>query len=374
MLKVLKKSNKSYARLARLKTPHGEIDGPFFMTIATAGAVKTLDTEKMRRLSAPILLANTYHLYLRPGTDLIQKAGGLHRFMNWDKPILTDSGGYQVFSLAKMREIQEKGVFFQSHLDGSRHLLSPEKSIEVQLKLGSDILMVLDECAPQTETRDYIQKSLELTTRWAKRSKVYFDANHEFFRYAGLGKPLCFGIIQGGSHLDLRVQSLNQITEIPFDGFAIGGVSVGEPQEETRAVIEHIAPRMPEDKPRYVMGVGFPEELVFGVKQGVDMFDCVIPTRHARHGSLFVFQDRDQIGKGDFYKKVNIKNEEHKESFEPLDLNCACLVCQNYSKAYLRYLFHIGEMLGFRLATIHNVFFYLELMDLIREKIKRDEF
>ena len=373
MYTLKQQSSISKARLGEVDTPHGKLQTPFFMTIATTGAVKTLDTVKMERLNTPLLLSNTYHLYLRPGTELLRAAGGLHEFMNWDKPILTDSGGYQVFSLAKMRKISEKGVEFKSHLDGTKHMLTPEKSIEVQLHIGSDMLMVLDECPPAGSDKRYMFSSLERTTRWAKRCKEFFDENTEKLRYGNLARPKLFGIVQGGLFPELRDRSLEQLSEIDFDGMAIGGVSVGESSEDIKKVVEYIAPKMPKNKPRYLMGLGFPEEIVFAVQQGVDMFDCVIPTRHARHGSLFVFTDKENIGKGDFYNLVSIKKEDYKKDFSPIDENCECLTCKNYSKAYVRYLFHIGEMLGYRLASIHNVHFYLELMRTIQRKIKDNQ-
>ncbi|TSC56384.1 MAG: queuine tRNA-ribosyltransferase [Parcubacteria group bacterium Gr01-1014_18] len=398
MFSIQKKSTLSHARLGKLETPHGVLATPFFMTIATSGAVKTLDTVFLEEMDIPILLGNTYHLYLKCPGDLMRKAGGLHGFMKWDRPILTDSGGYQVFSLAKMRKITEEGVNFSSHLDGSTHMLTPEKSVEIQLNLGADIIMVLDECPPYPAKKEYVDESLERTTRWAKRCKIFFTKNYKKMGYgvAGRvgaqcavplhhvgGRPLLFGIVQGGTYEDLREKSLAEIRKISLDGLAIGGVAVGEPSEEVQRIVSFIVPKMPKNKPRYLMGVGFPEDIVFAVRQGVDMFDCVIPTRHARHGGLFIWNRDLSRGKGvlqyaltggqdgkNFYKKVNIKNEKYKYDLDPLDLKCGCFTCRNYSRAYLRYLFATEEMLSYRLCTIHNVWFYQEVMKEIREQIR----
>ena len=396
MLKITKTSTKSKARLGILHTGHGTVNTPFFMPIATLGSVKTLDTKAIDDIGSEIILSNTYHLYLRPGCEIMKQAKGLHTFMNWDKTILTDSGGYQVFSLAKLRKIKEEGAYFSSHIDGSKHLLSPEKSMEVQLCLGSDIIMVLDECAPYPSKEKYIENSVNLTTRWAERCLKFFKKNHAEYAYEhAKSRPLLFAINQGGHYLNLRKKSMDDLSKMDFDGFAIGGVSVGEPSEKMLEITETIAPLMPEDKPRYLMGVGFPHEIVKCVKQGIDMFDCVIPSRHARHGSLFVFTDRDityddapnnkifnnniKAGKDDliedrksFYASVNIKNGKYKTDFNPIDENCDCFTCRNYTKAYLRHLFSVNEMLGFRLATIHNIHFYVELMQILRNKIEND--
>ena len=371
--KLLKKSKKSSARLGELKTKHGIIETPCFMPIATCGSVKSIDSIEMEKIGANIILGNTYHLYLRPGDKLIKKLGGLHNFMNWQKPILTDSGGYQVFSLAKMRKITEEGASFQSHIDGSRHLLTPEKSIEIQQNLGSDIIMVLDECAPYPASKKYIRESLEMTTRWASRCKDYFEKTKN--KKLQIQNSLLFGIIQGGTYKDLREKSARQLLKLDFDGYAIGGVSVGEPSEKMLRVIDWTAPFLPENKPRYLMGVGKPEEIVRAVAKGIDMFDCVIPTRNARHGTIYKFKTQNKKLKitekqdKDFYEILHITNEKFKNDKKPIDKNCQCFTCQNYSRAYLRHLFASGELLALRLASIHNVYFYLELMKRIRKVV-----
>ena len=400
--KLLKKFKKSNARLGELKTKHGIIKTPCFMPIATCGSVKSIDSIEMEKLGANIILGNTYHLYLRPGDKLIKKFSGLHNFMNWQKPILTDSGGYQVFSLAKMRKITEEGVSFQSHIDGSRHLLTPEKSIEIQRNLGSDIIMVLDECAPYPSTKKYIKESLEMTTRWAGRCKDYFEKTQSIkhksqtkhkkdvtlslsksgrltklitLRQAQDDKSLLFGIVQGGVYKDLREESAKQLLELNFDGYAIGGVSVGEPSEKMLQAVDWTVPFLPKDKPRYLMGVGKPEEVVSAVARGIDMFDCVIPTRNARHGTIYKFKNKssklkvaEKQNKG-FYELLHITNEKFKSDKKPIDKNCRCFTCQNYSRAYLRHLFVSNELLALRLASIHNVYFYLELMKRIRNSV-----
>ncbi|MFH1410973.1 MAG: tRNA guanosine(34) transglycosylase Tgt [Patescibacteria group bacterium] len=353
MFELRQKSGK--ARRGILKTAHGEIQTPFFMTIAPAGAVKGLLPEEVKNLGGQILLSNTYHLHLRPGEEVVEKAGGLHKFMNWDGPILTDSGGYQVFSLAKIRKLKADGVEFQSHLDGSRIFLTPEKAIEIQQKLGADIIMCLDECPGAHEERAYVKKSLELTTRWAKRCKDYHEIHKD--------KSMLFGIVQGGMHSDLRKESAKQLTEIGFDGYAIGGLSVGEPNEVMYKMLDETLPELPEDKPRYLMGVGTPEDILEAVERGIDMFDCALPTRNARHGYLFT-------SKG----VVRIRNEAHKEDFATLDPDCGCYTCKNYTRAYLRHLFISAEPLSLRLNTLHNVAFYLNLMKKIREAIGKDRF
>jgi queuine tRNA-ribosyltransferase len=307
-------------------------------------------------------LSNTYHLMLRPGEELIKKAGGLHKFINWDKPILTDSGGYQVFSLCKMRQLSSDGVAFQSPIDGAKHVLTPERAIQIQLDLGSDVVMVLDECTPYPCEKDYAEKSLKLTIDWAKRCKKYFEENVE--KGTNPGAKL-FGIIQGSVYSDLRKKSLEQLLEIGFDGYAVGGFSVGEPREKTYEILKDLMSLMPEDKPRYFMGAGQPEEIIQYVKLGFDMFDCVLPTRNARHGTLYVWTG-DNLDK-EFYKKIIITNEQYKEDFEPIDSGCSCEACQNCSKAYLRHLFMVEEPLAHRLATLHNLRFYLDLMIKLRQ-------
>jgi queuine tRNA-ribosyltransferase len=355
------KKNENNIRTGELETAHGVIKTPFFMPIATKGAVKTISTGDLDALGAQILLSNTYHLMLRPGEDLIKNAGGLHKFMNWGKPILTDSGGYQVFSLCQMRQLTDDGVEFKSPIDGAKHVLTPEKSIQIQLDLGSDIIMVLDECTPYPCEKEYAEKSLALTTAWAKRCKNYFDEHKD--KGTNPGAKL-FGIVQGSVYDDLRKKSLNDLIKIGFDGYAVGGFSVGEPREKTYEILKNLMPLMPEDKPRYFMGAGQPEEIMRYVKLGFDMFDCVLPTRNARHGTLYIRQGSDLDEK--FYKKIIITNEQYKQDFEPLDPDCSCELCRSYSKAYLRHLFMIDEVLGARLATLHNIKFYLDLMERLR--------
>lgn len=368
MYKLISKSNKSKARLGELKTAHGTIQTPFFMTIATRGAVKTLTTAEMKDLGAQIILSNTYHLNLRPGVDLLKQAGGLHKFMNWGGPILTDSGGYQVFSLAEMRKVTDKGVEFKDEVSGDKHFLTPQSVIDIQLAIGSDIMMVLDECPALPSSKEIIEESLDLTHRWAQEAYDYREVLIKKGKIKRERHQL-FGIVQGGTFEDLRKQSAEFLSAIPFDGYAIGGLAVGEPREEMYRVLENTVHLLPEDKPRYLMGLGFPEEIVAAVKNGVDMFDCVIPTRHARHGQVFIFKNRQDLNSADFYQTVHITNEELKDDFNPIDANCECFTCQNHSRAYLRHLFKTNEILGQRLATIHNVKFYLELMALIRRNL-----
>jgi queuine tRNA-ribosyltransferase len=363
MFKLTGKSGN--ARLGTLKTAHGKIDTPFFMPIATVGAIKGLTTDEIKDSGAQILLSNTYHLHLRPGEDIVKKAGGLHKFMNWDGPILTDSGGYQVFSLSKIRKLKDDGVEFQSHLDGKKIFLTPEKAIDIQMKLGSDIMMVLDECPAADKDRKYVEKSLKLTTEWAMRCQTFFNKKRRDTprRVSTANDCLLFGIVQGGMFPDLREQSANELVKIGFDGYAIGGLSVGEPNKVMYEIIEKTVPHLPDDKPRYLMGVGTPEDILEAVERGIDMFDCVLPTRNARHGYLFT-------SKG----VVRIRNEQYKEDFTTLDTDCDCYTCKNFTKAYLRHLFISNEILSLRLNTLHNVAFYLRLMSDIRGAIKEDKF
>ena len=340
------------ARAGKLDTPHGNILTPIFMPVGTLGTVKAAAPEELKALGTQILLGNTYHLHLRPGDELIHKLGGLHRFMNWDGPILTDSGGFQVFSLAKLLKREEEGVVFRSHIDGREVKLTPESSIAIQQNLGSTIMMCFDECLELPAEREKVQRSLELTSRWATRCK---DARTT--------DQALFGIIQGGGEEDLREESLQQLQEIGFDGYAIGGLSVGESNEEMYRVTRHIAPRMPSDLPRYLMGVGEPRDLLEGVEAGVDMFDCVLPTRNARNGSLFTI-----------HGKISIKQARFREDPEPLDPECQCDTCQHYSRAYLRHLYLSGEILGMRLNTLHNLHFFLNLMKNARNAILENRF
>ena len=349
---LIKTCNQTGARLGRLHTPHGVIETPIFMPVGTQATVKSMTPEELKEIGSQIILSNTYHLYMRPGHDLIERAGGLHKFMNWDKPILTDSGGFQVFSLGPLRKIKEEGVEFRSHLDGSKHFLSPEKATEIQNALGSDIIMAFDECAPYPADRQYVKNSLERTTRWLERCK----AAHKYPE-----KQALFGIVQGGMYKDLREQSAKEITAIDLPGYAIGGLSVGEPKDMMYEVLDYTVPLLPEDKPRYLMGVGSPDDLLEGVLRGIDMFDCVLPTRIARNGTAMTSQG-----------KVVVRNASYAEDFTSLDPECDCYTCKNYTKAYLRHLIKCNEILGARLLTIHNLRFLLKMMENVREAIKED--
>ena len=369
MFRLESASARSSARLGVLETPHGALRTPFFMPIATKGAVKTLSSLDMERLGSPILLSNTYHLYLRPGEDVLKAFGGLHRFMSWDGAILTDSGGYQVFSLAKTRKITEEGVTFASHIDGSRHLLTPERSIQIQQAIGSDIAMVLDECTPPDSSEEYLKDSIGRTTRWAERSKKEFGQGRVTSNNPG---AQLFGIDQGGTDEALRVSHAKDLASIGFDGYAIGGLSVGEPFEDACRIVSALHGVLPTDRPRYFMGGAKPHEIVEYVRRGVDMFDCVLPTRNARHGQLFRFV-HDDLTKPDFYETVQIANERFKADSRPLadpvEGDAVASELSRFSYAYLRHLFTVEEVLGQRLATLMNVRFYLELMGRIRQGI-----
>lgn len=366
IFKLKKVSDKSRARVGELITPHGKIQTPFFMPIATRGAVKTLSVEDIKKLEAEIILSNTYHLYLQSGNKLIKKFGGLHKFMNWRGPILTDSGGYQVYSLAGLRKIREEGVTFQTQEDGGKkHLLTPEKAVEIQLDLGVDLLMVLDECPPYPCKKEYALKSLELTTRWAKRCQQKFKV--ESLKLKVKEKPGLFGIVQGSTFKDLRIRSARELGALNFDGYAIGGVAVGEPREKMKEILQWVELELPVDKPRYLMGLGRPEEIVAAVKAGMDMFDCVIPTREGRHGRLFLWRNSSLQGK--FYETINITNQKFREDFSPINKNSSLPLLREYSKAYLYHLFKTNEMLGLHLATLNNLEFYLTLMRRIRQGI-----
>ncbi len=349
---LIKEAKDCKARLGKIYTPHGVIETPIFMPVGTRATVKTMTPEELKDLRAQIILGNTYHLYLKPGHELVEEAGGLHKFMNWDKPILTDSGGFQVFSLGDLRKITEEGVEFRSHIDGSKHFISPEKSIEIQNSLGSDIMMAFDECAPYPSDWDYVKKSLERTTRWAKRCK---DANKNPDTQA------LFGIVQGGMYKDLREQSAREIIDLDFPGYAVGGLSVGEPAELMCEMLDYTVPLLTREKPRYLMGVGSPDYLFEAVIRGIDMADCVLPTRIARNGTALTS-----------HGKVVIRNAKYSRDFTSLDPECDCYTCKNYSKAYIRHLFNVDEILGARLATIHNLYFLIKLMENIREAIKED--
>ncbi|MDP6436586.1 MAG: tRNA guanosine(34) transglycosylase Tgt [Gammaproteobacteria bacterium] len=342
-------SNDGAARRGRLHFPRGTVETPAFMPVGTYGAVKTLTPEELAGLGAEIVLGNTFHLMLRPGPETISKHGGLHGFMNWHKPILTDSGGFQVWSLASRNKVSEEGVEFQAPTDGTKVMLTPERSMEVQNALASDIQMVFDECTAHPATANEARRSMELSLRWAKRSRIRFNE---------LDNPdrALFGIVQGGMYKELRTASLAGTVDIGFEGLALGGLSVGESLDERNAVLDHILPQMPADKPRYLMGVGLPTDIVGAVLRGIDMFDCVIPTRHARNGYLFTDTGT-----------VRIRNTRYRDDLGPVQDGCECYTCQNYSRAYLRHLDSCGEMLGSRLNTIHNLHFYLRLMERIRD-------
>jgi len=346
---ILKKDVGSKARLGRMITRHGVVATPAFFPVGTQGTVKSLTPEELVEVGVEGILGNTYHLYLKPGHETIAKLGGLHRFIHWERPILTDSGGYQIFSLAKLRKITEEGVTFQSHIDGSEHLLTPEIVVEIQRALGSDIAMVLDECVPYPSSHEYVQDSSKLTTRWAERC---LNAKRD-------SDPALFGIVQGGVHRDLREESAKDLTRLDFDGYAIGGLSVGEPKSIMQDVLEWTTPILPDSKPRYLMGVGTPEDILHAVMHGVDLFDCVLPTRNARNGTLFTSTG-----------KISIKQAQYTEDSLPIDQTCGCYACRYYSRAYLRHLYLANEILSSRLNTIHNIYYYMDWMKRIRSAIE----
>ncbi len=349
LIKVCKQSG---ARLGRLHTPHGVIETPTFMPVGTQASVKGISPDELRALDAGIILSNTYHLYLRPGHELIREAGGLHRFMNWDRAILTDSGGFQVFSLSKLRKITEEGVHFRSHIDGAKHFLSPEKVMEIENALGADIIMAFDECAPYPASYEYTKKSMYLTSRWAERClKTHADTERQSL----------FGIVQGGMYADLRKISARDLVAMDFPGYGIGGLSVGEPAELMYEMLEETVPLLPEQKPRYLMGVGSPDYLIEGAIRGIDMFDCVLPTRIGRNGTVMTSNGR-----------VIVRDAKYSRDFSPIDEACGCPACRNHTKAYVRHLLKAGEMYGLRLATIHNLYFLINLMKSIRCAILED--
>ena len=351
---------KSKARVCNLKTAHGVIETPIFMPVGTLGTVKAVNQNILEHeIKAQIVLSNTYHLYLRPGTKVLEQAGGLHKFMNWNKPILTDSGGYQVFSLSEFRKIKPDGVEFRSHLDGSMHFFTPEKVIEIERSIGSDIMMVLDECTPYPCEYDYAKKSQELTSDWAVLNKKAFEKTKPLY---GFDQNL-FGIIQGSVYKDLRERSAKDIVNLDFNGYAIGGLAVGEPMEQMYEMVSFTTDFMPENKPRYLMGVGRPENILEAIERGIDMFDCVMPTRNARNAYLFTSNGT-----------LSMRNNSYKNDFNKIDEKCECYTCSNYSRAYLRHLFIAKEILALELATIHNLYFYLELVKTAREKILNGEF
>jgi queuine tRNA-ribosyltransferase len=355
------------ARGGRMLTPHGEIETPVFMPVGTVATVKGVTQDILEELGVQILLGNTYHLYLRPGVETVRQMGGLHGFMAWPRAILTDSGGFQVFSLSELRNVAEEGVTFRSHLDGSSHFFSPESAMEAQIGLGADIIMAFDECTEYPADRARMKASMELTLRWAERSKKYFEEHKWRVPWKGADEGAratqsLFGIVQGGMDLELRKESAERTVEIGFSGYAIGGLSVGEPRERTREVIEATLEHLPADKPRYVMGVGTPEEIVEYARLGVDMMDCVLPTRAARHGLLFTSEG-----------KVSIKQARYTRDAGPLDPNCGCRVCRRYSRAYLRHLYASNEVLAQVLNTLHNLSFYLDTMRRVRHSIRLGE-
>ena len=357
MFKLVKTDKKTRARVGRFTTPHGKVNTPCFMPVGTQATVKTLSVEDIKNCGAGMILSNAYHLYLRPGVELIKKAGGLHRFMGWDKAILTDSGGFQIFSLTTLVKVRDEGVEFSSHIDGSKHFLSPEDVVRIQRDmLGSDISMVLDECVKYPSTKDRAESAMKITLDWARRSKKEFGAKNPE------GK-LLFGIVQGSSFLDLRAECAKQLVDMGFAGYAIGGVSVGEPDELIRETIEATAQMLPENKARYTMGVGTPIDIINAVAAGCDMFDCVMPTRNGRNGTAFT--------KGG---KLPLRNARYKEDFRPPEEGCECYTCKNHTRAYLRHLINANEILGLRLVSLHNIHFYVNLMAAIREAILVDDF
>lgn len=349
---LIKTCKQTGARLGIVHTPHGSFETPTFMPVGTQATVKTMSPEELKEMNAKIILSNTYHLFLRPGHEIVREAGGLHKFMNWDRAILTDSGGFQVFSLSDMRKIEEEGVHFRSHLNGDKLFISPEKAMEIQNALGSDIMMAFDECAPYPAEHSYVKHSLERTTRWAERCLNSHARPHD---------QALFAIVQGGMYEDLRIQSAKDLTSMDFPGYAIGGLSVGEPKPLMYEVLETTVPLLPDSKPRYLMGVGSPDALVEGSMRGIDMFDCVLPTRIARNGTTMTSQGR-----------LVVRNAKFTRDFGPLDPNCDCYTCRNYSRAYLRHLIKADETFGLRLTTYHNLYFLLNLMRQVREAIRDD--
>ena len=371
MFKIVHKDKFTNARVGMLETAHGAIETPVFMPVGTQATVKALSSEEVKYCKASVILGNTYHLYLRPGMEIIKNAGGLHKFMSWDRAILTDSGGFQVFSLATLMKVREEGVEFNSHVDGSRHFLTPEKVIQLQCELGSDIMMPLDECLHYPSTKDKAEQSLALTNRWAKRSKERFAVCGLRFAEKNARRtpktenrtPLLFGIVQGSTYPDLRKMAAEELVEMDFDGYSIGGLSVGEPQELMYEMMENAVRYLPRDRPRYTMGVGMPHDFFKAIEMGVDMFDCVVPTRNARNGAAYTNEGR-----------LIIRNGEYSKDLRPLSESCDCVVCKNYSRSYIRHLFNTEEILGLRLTSLHNVYFYVNLLDRIREAIKQGRF
>ncbi len=357
---IIKNSNNVKARAGLLYTDHGVIETPIFMPVGTQGSVKAVNqTFLAEDIKAQIILGNTYHLYLRPGTDILFKAGGLHKFMNWNRPILTDSGGYQVFSLAELRELRKDGVEFKSHIDGSKHFFSPAKVIDIERFIGSDIMMPLDECTPYPCDYDYAKKSVELTSKWAVLNKEAFEKTQPLYGH----QQYLWGIIQGSVYKDLREKSALDLVKLDFDGYSIGGLAVGEPTEKMYEILDFIVDYIPENKPRYLMGVGKPENILEAIERGVDMFDCVMPTRNARNSHIFTWNGI-----------ISIRNNRYKDDFRPLDENCDCYACKNYTRAYLRHLFVAKELLAYELASVHNLHFYLSLAKNARKHIIEGDF
>jgi queuine tRNA-ribosyltransferase len=349
---LVKTCKQTGARLGRLHTPHGVIETPVFMPVGTLATVKTLSPEELKQLGAEIILSNTYHLFIRPGDEIVKGAGGLHSFMNWDRPILTDSGGFQVFSLSDMRKIEEEGVHFRNHLNGDKLFISPEKATQIQNNLGADIIMAFDECIPYPAEKDYAKQSLERTTRWAERCLKAHQRPSD---------QALFGIVQGGMYPDLRKQSAQELVSLDFPGYAVGGLSVGEPKDMMNEILEATTPLLPDHKARYLMGVGSPDALIDGVIRGIDMFDCVLPTRIGRNGTVMTSQGR-----------LVVRNAAFANDYSPLDPACDCYTCQHYFRAYIRHLVKCDETFGFRLTSYHNLYFLVHLMDNIREAIKQD--
>ncbi len=361
MFNLIHKDKDTKARLGKVTTAHGEFETPAFMPVGTQATVKTLSNEELKGCGVQILLSNAYHLYLRPGEDIIKAAGGLHKFMNWDRPILTDSGGFQVFSLAVLRKVSDEGVEFQSHIDGSKHLLTPEKMVGFQTTLGSDIMMVLDECVHYPCEYDLAKLAVRRTLDWARRSKKEFTSGDYDFR-PNKGQAL-FGIVQGASYKDLREECAEELVKIEFDGYALGGLAVGEPREITDDMTQFTAALLPEDKPRYLMGVGEPRDIFAAVAAGIDMFDCVVPTRNGRNGTAFTNNGR-----------YSVKRSENSKNPGPIENGCGCYACKNHARSYVRHLFNVDEILGLRLVSLHNVYFYQSLMSRIRSSIKEGKF
>lgn len=359
-IKIKGKAEDSKARTGFIETDHGIVETPIFMPVGTQGTVKAVNQSYLENdIKAQIVLSNTYHLYLRPGTEVLEKAGGLHKFMNWSKPILTDSGGYQVFSLTELRKLKKDGVEFRSHLDGSKHFFTPEKVIGIERSIGSDIMMVLDECTPYPCDYQYAVNSTQLTTNWAVLNREAFDNTHPLYGH----KQYLFGIVQGSVYKDLRERSAIELNMLDFDGYAIGGLAVGEPTELMYELIDFTTDFMLEDRPRYLMGVGRPENILEAIDRGVDMFDCVMPTRNARNSNLFTSSG-----------VLSMRNAKYKDDFSEIDINCSCYTCTNYSRAYLRHLFIAGEILALELASIHNLHFYLDLVGEARKMILEGKF